>query len=244
MGNNKLKIAIMQPTFNPWIGYFDLIDYVDKFIFLDTVQLTKRSWQTRNKFLLNSNEVMFSIPIQKTSSRDDLLIKDALISYENFDFREKFAILLEQGYKKSLFYKEIHRFIQDLIFFDTSSLSLYNINIIENISKKLGITTEFHKLSEINFTSDSKKGNLILDICEFFNTEIYVSPLGAYEYMEKSKNLFTEQNRTVQYQHYLHPIYTQLGKTFIPYIGILDLLYNNGFHNSLEIIKTGRNYEN
>lgn len=234
----------MQPTFNPWIGYFDLIDYVDKFIFLDTVQLTKRSWQTRNKFLLNSNEVMFSIPIQKTSSRDNLLIKDARISYENFDFREKLATLLEQGYKKSLFYKEINRFIEDLILFDTSSLSLYNINIIEAISRKLGITTEFCKLSEINFTSDSKKGNLILDICEFFNTEIYVSPLGAYEYMEKSKHLFAEQNIAVQYQHYQHPIYSQLSKTFIPYIGILDLLYNNGVHNSLDIIKTGRNYEN
>lgn len=244
MGNNQLKIAIMQPTFNPWLGYFDLIDYVDKFIFLDTVQLTKRSWQTRNKFLLNSSEIMFSIPIKKTSSRNELLIKDALISYENFDFRQKLSILLEQSYKKTPFYEEINQIIHDLVLFDTPSLSLYTTNMIEMIARKLGITTEFCKLSTSGFISDSKKGNLILDICDFFNTQTYISPLGSYEYMEASKNLFTEKNISILYQHYQHPVYPQLSEPFVPYIGIIDLLYNNGFQNSLEIIRKGRNYEN
>lgn len=244
MGNNPLKIAIMQPTFNPWLGYFDLIDYVDKFIFLDTVQLTKRSWQTRNKFLVNSNEIMFSIPIQKTSSRDDLLIKDAHICIENFDFRQKLYTLLEQGYKKASFYKESNQVLHNPILFDTPFLSLYTMNMIETISQQLGITTEFCRLSTSGFTSDAKKGNLILDICEFFNTQIYASPLGAHEYMEASKALFTEKNITVLHQHYHHPIYPQLSEDFIPYLGIIDLLYNHGFNNALEIIRGGRNYEN
>ena len=60
-----MKLAIMQPTFNPWLGYFDLIDSVDKFIFLDTVQLSQQSWQTRNKLKVQDKEFLFSIPIKK-----------------------------------------------------------------------------------------------------------------------------------------------------------------------------------
>ena len=66
-----MKLAIMQPTFNPWLGYFDLIDSVDKFIFLDTVQLSQQSWQTRNKLKVQEKEFMFSIPIQKNKSKKD-----------------------------------------------------------------------------------------------------------------------------------------------------------------------------
>ena len=244
MGYDTLNIAIMQPTFNPWLGYFDLIDYVDKFIFLDTVQLTKRSWQTRNKLICNSQELMFSIPIQKTSSRDDLLIKDARISYENFDFRKKLNNILTLNYTKALFFQEANTLIQNICFYDTSSLAEYNINLIETISKQMGITTEFYRVSELNFSSTSKKGNLILDICEFFNTNIYTSPIGAYEYMEKTKPLFLEKNILVHYQHYQHPIYRQISNNFLPYIGIIDLLYNDGFENALNTIKQGRNYEN
>lgn len=234
----------MQPTFNPWLGYFDLIDFVDEFIFLDTVQLTKRSWQTRNKLLINAQENMFSIPIKKTSSRDELLIKDANISYENFDFREKLVSLLENAYKKAPYFEEIHHFMKELVSFDTDFLSLYNIHIIQNIAQKIGITTKFTLLSKSDFESNSKKGNLILDVCKHFHTKTYVSPLGSYEYLEKAKNDFQQENIQILYQVYKHPFYSQLSKEFIAYIGIFDLLYNNGFENSLEIIKGGRNYEN
>ena len=91
----------MQPTFNPWIGYFDLIDYVDKFIFLDDVQLVKRSWQVRNKLKVNNKEYMFSIPVKKLNTRDETVLKDAEISYENFDFRDKLKDLILRNYKKT-----------------------------------------------------------------------------------------------------------------------------------------------
>lgn len=77
----KVKIAIMQPTFNPWLGYFDLIDYVDEFIFLDTVQLNQQSWQTRNKIKVQNKELMFSLPIQKDKSKSELLIKDTILDF-------------------------------------------------------------------------------------------------------------------------------------------------------------------
>ncbi len=89
-----MKLAIMQPTFNPWLGYFDLIDYVDEFVFLDTVQLARRSWQVRNKLKVNNKEYMFSLPIKKEKSRDETILKDTRISFENYDFISKINTLL------------------------------------------------------------------------------------------------------------------------------------------------------
>ena len=97
-----MKVAIMQPTFNPWLGYFDLIDYVDTFIFLDTVQLNQQSWQTRNKIKVQNKELMIPIPTikNKNKNKKDLIIKDTLIDFRKFDFRKKLLKTIELNYKK------------------------------------------------------------------------------------------------------------------------------------------------
>ena len=74
--------AIMQPTFFPWIGYFDLIDQVETFVFFDDVQLVKRSWQVRNRIKSANGELFLTIPIKKNKIRDELLISEAEIAYD------------------------------------------------------------------------------------------------------------------------------------------------------------------
>ena len=242
MGYYKLKIAIMQPTFNPWMGYFDLIDYVDKFIFLDTVQLTRRSWQVRNKLKVNNQEYMFTLPVRKVKDRDEEIISQVLINEPN-TIKKKLYQVLQTNYKKAKFYNEVNEFIKSLVFFDTHYLSEYNINIIRNISQRLGFNTEFIILSQSDFQTDNSKGDLVLDICKFYQTSEYISPLGAKDYLDKSLEDFKDNKIEVFYQYYNHPKYNQLGKEFIPYIGIFDLLYNEGFEKSREIILSGRNYK-
>ena len=243
MGYNKLKLALMQPTFNPWLGYFDLIDYVDKFIIFDTVQLSHQSWQTRNKLKVQNRELLFSIPIMKNQSKKEILIKDALINFNKFDFRKKLARTLEQNYKKAQYFNQVNSFIQELIWFDTNYLSDYNINIINQISKKIEMQTKIIILSETDYISDYKKGDLVLDICKYFDTTDYISPLGSKEYLDREVAKFNNSNIEVFYQYYQHPTYGQLGKEFLPYIGIFDLLYNEGFEKSSKIIRSGRKYK-
>lgn len=238
-----MKIAVMQPTFNPWLGYFDLIEYVDLFVFFDTVQLNQQSWQTRNKLKVQGQELLFSIPIIKDKSKKELLIKDTLINFNKFDFRKKLTRTIEQSYKKSEYFDEVNRFIQELISFETESLSQYNINLILKISKKLNFNTEIIVLSETNYTTECSKGDLVLDICKYFNTTDYISPLGSKEYLNNALEEFGSVNINIEYQYYKHPIYKQLGKEFLPYIGIFDLLYNEGFESSSQIIKNGRYYK-
>ncbi|MFT5836435.1 MAG: hypothetical protein ACI9RG_001341 [Sulfurimonas sp.] len=233
----------MQPTFNPWIGYFDFMDYVDKFIFLDTVQLSKRSWQTRNKLKVGNQEKLFTIPILKTDTRDALTIEEAKISYEQYDFRDKLYSLIKQNYKEAKYFQEVDPFLKDLIFFKTDSLSIYNINLITNIAKKIGIQTEIITLSTTPYCSDKTKGELILDICDYSKCTTYISPIGSKNYLEELGSKFSDSSIKLLYQNYSHPSYEQLGETFLAYIGIVDLLYNNGFKDALSIIKRGRCYE-
>ena len=238
-----MKIAIMQPTFNPWIGYFDLIAYVDEFIFFDTIQLNQQSWQTRNKLKIQSKELLFSIPILKDKSKKEILIKDAKINFNKFDFRKKLSRTLEQNYKKASYFNEVNYFIQELIMFDTEYLSEYNINIITKIVEKLEFKTKIITLSQTNYDSKFAKEELVLDICKYFNTKNYISPLGSKDYLDKAIDIFKTSNIDIYYQYYQHPVYQQIGDEFLPYIGIFDLLYNEGFENSAKIIRSGRKYE-
>ncbi|EDZ62454.1 WbqC-like protein [Sulfurimonas gotlandica GD1] len=237
-----MNCAIMQPTFNPWIGYFDLIDYVDKFILFDTVQLNQQSWQTRNKIKAQNKESLISIPIIKSKSKNELLIKDALIDFRKYDFRKKLLKTIEQNYTKSKYYNEVHSFIKELILYDTNYLSCYNTNIIKKICKKLKINTEIDVLSETEYVSNVKKGEQVLDICQYYKIYEYISPIGSKAYLDNVSDDFKSQKIIIQYQNYNHPSYTQLGDSFIPYIGIFDLLYNEGFDNSIKIIKSGRSF--
>jgi hypothetical protein len=238
-----MKMVLMQPTFNPWLGYFDLIDYADKFVFLDTVKLNHQSWQTRNKIKIQNTEYLFSIPIQKVKGKKDMFINEVMIDFRKFDFRKKFIRTLEQNYKKSEFFDETIDFIKEIVLFETNYLSIYNINIIKKISQKIGIKTDILILSDTSYRATLNKGELVFDICKYFETTEYVSPLGAKDYLEEYHNIFFRNSVGISYQQYIHPYYRQFGDDFIPYLGIFDLLFNVGFENSLSIIRSGRKYE-
>ena len=185
---------------------------------------------------------MVSLPVQKSSNRDEEKINTAKF-LESMKTKTKLYKLLSLNYKKSKYFNEVNEFIKNIVLFDTDFLSEYNINIIKSISKKLQFNTEIITLSETSFNTNASKGELILDICEYNNTTEYISPLGSKDYLDKEIEEFNKNSINIYYQYYQHPQYNQLGNEFIPYIGIFDLLYNEGFEHSKNIILSGRNYK-
>ncbi|AXX88360.1 WbqC family protein [Malaciobacter marinus] len=238
-----MKLAIMQPTFNPWLGYFDLIDYVDEFVFLDTVQLARRSWQVRNKLKVNNKEYMFSLPIKKEKSRDETILKDTRISFENYDFISKINTLLLKNYKKTKYFNELQEKILNILSYKTEYLCEYNINFIKEVSKLLDINTSFSKSSNLE-NLEGNKGDLILNICLNKSCKEYISALGSKEYLNKYLEKFKKNNIDIFYQDYKHPPYNQIGENFISQLGILDLLFNEGLEASKQIILKGRYFVN
>ena len=232
----------MQPTYNPWLGYFDLIDRVDTFVFLDNVQVVKRSWQVRNRIKTPKGELFLTIPIIRPKGQSTKL-NEALID-DTQHWRRKHIKTIKFYYKNAKYFDEVFPFIKGLIEFPITILSEFNINFITTISRKIGITTKFIKASSLE-PLEGKKDVLLANICKKINCSKYISPQGSANYLEAHTpgGAIVSSGIDLYYHNYEHPIYNQLYPPFIPYMGIIDLLFNEGFEKALEIIKTGRRPE-
>jgi len=219
------KIAIMQPTFLPWLGYFSLIDNVDEFVFFDHVQFQKRSWQQRNKIRTYESEIWVSVPVFNKGKLHQA-IKDTEIIYEGQrSALDKILHSMELNYKKAPFYANYSEEIASIFSQKPKYISDLNQNIIQWACRKLQITTPFVKSSDLNVSGS--KSDLLVNICQSQMSRSYISPPGSKVYLDKS-TAFHDAEITISYFDYAHPNYKQLHGEFIPYMCILDLLFNAG----------------
>lgn len=231
----------MQPTYIPWLGYFNMIDYADIFVLLDDVQLIKRSWQVRNRIKTGNGGLFLTIPVRKgKKNRAETMICETLI-YEKCNWKDKHLKSIFLSYRRSSYFDEIFPFVRDLLSTECSSLSDFTINIIKVISARIGITTEFKRSSVLDITEN--KGDLrLVEICERLGCEIYISPQGSTCYINKHSHggAFANSDIALYYHNYVPVKYTQLHGTFISHMSVIDLLFNEGFKNALPIIRSGR----
>jgi len=215
------------------------LSQVDKFVFLDDVQLARRSWQVRNRIKTANGELYLTVPVLKTKSRDEQVICGSHMCPEK-QWRQKHINSIRFSYKKSGFFHEIISMVEELINADTSDLSTFNINIIKRISRGIGINTNFLKASELKGVSGAKDYRLA-SICKKIECDEYVSPPGAADYIEKESpgGVFRIEGIKLYYHRYRHPVYPQLYGDFLEYMSIIDLLLNCGLGESLQIIKKG-----
>ena len=224
----------MQPTYLPWMGYFDLMDKSDVFVFLDDVQFEKQSWQQRNKIKTPNGEMLLTIPVKQK-------LNQKIVDVE-IDIKEKWEIKhnksIRYNYNKAQFFDKYYSFFEEIYSEKWYRLAEFNINIIKWIMHQLKIETKLLRSSELNISG--KKTSLIIDICKRLNADTYLSPMGAKLYIEKE--LFNKAGIKLEYQQFEHPSYKQLYGKFIPYLSVIDLLFNEGA-NSLTIIRSGEKIE-
>jgi hypothetical protein len=230
----------MQPTYNPWIGYFDMIDKVDKFVFLDNVQLAKRSWQVRNRIKTPSGELMLTIPVKKKKTRSETILCKCEIN-DDEKWRRKHLQALRLNYSKARYFDEVHPLVQELIESERTFVADFNIHIIKTVCAKIGIESDFVTASDLG-SFDAKKDALLAEICQKIGVAAYLSARGSKEYIERESpgGELVRRGIDLYYHCYDHPQYNQLHGDFVPFMGIFDLLYNEGFQNSLDIIRRGR----
>lgn len=219
------KIAIMQPTFLPWLGFFSLIDAVDEFIFFDNVQFEKRSWQQRNKIRTYDSEIWISVPVSSKGKRRQK-IKDTEIIYEGQrSALDKILSTIEVNYKKAPFYQNYSDEITSIFARKPKYISDLNQNIIQWACRKLQINTPFVKSSSLNVLG--AKSDLLVNICKSQISSHYISPPGSKVYLDES-TAFQDAKISISYFNYTHPKYKQLHGEFVPYMCVLDLLFNAG----------------
>lgn len=233
-------IAIMQPTYLPWIGYFDLFDQVDHFVFLDDVNVLKRSWGVRNRINSSQGETYLTVPLQSHIKRDFRLFSNTAIDYHQ-NWYIKHLNSITHAYSKSTFFKEIYDDFEKLLNTKYSTIADLNISIIRFFSSKMGIETECIRSSEIPGIFGRKDERLV-NICRALDADQYLSPQGSAAYIESNSpgGAFPGSGVELYYHNYEHQEYPQVGRPLLSHMCIIDLLMNCGYSKALAIIRAGR----
>jgi hypothetical protein len=161
--------AIMQPTYLPWIGYFALMDMADVFVFLDDVQLSKQSWQTRNRIKSEAGkELMLSVPVRHAGAQP---IKDVEIDGDHWI--AKHLRSFEQNYRKAPYFTDAIALYGPVLRSEPAKLCDLNIALIAGIADHLGITGKRIRSSEVADKSADRRDRLV-DICKQFGADTYL----------------------------------------------------------------------
>lgn len=228
-----MKIAIHQPNYLPWIGYFDKLDQVDKFVLLDTAIHSKSGFINRNKIKTPQGELWLTVPLKnKEMPINELQIANDL----NWQSRHWKAI--ESNYRKSSFWALYSEGFEQIYNEKWNTISLLNLALIMHIKNLLNIKTELLMASD--FEWDFGSGNTRnMNIVNYLDGTIYVSGVGARNYNNETE--FTENDIKLIYQDFNHPKYEQRFGEFRPNLSIIDMLFNCG-PETMEIIRKQRNY--
>lgn len=230
-----MKIAIMQPTYMPWMGYFGLMDKVDVFVFLDSVQFSYQSWQQHNQIKTSKGPMRLTIPVlAKSKGRRSQLIRDVIIDTSNRHlFPEKHIRAIELNYQNAPYFERYAPSLFTILRRKYKGLSPLTEDLIVWIRDVLGITTLIGRSSDMKHSG--LKAELVASLCEGLGACEYFSPIGAKSYIAKSDS-FQKRGISVSYLNFTHPEYPQCYGEFIPYMSVIDLLFNMG-DKSLEIIR-------
>jgi len=229
----------MQPTYLPWLGYFNLIDSVEKFVFLDSVKLEKSDWHVRNRIKTANGEIYLTVPIKNTQGRMHTLISDAEID-PGKPWIKKHLKSIYYAYQKAPYFKEIYPLLEEIFSANFRFLSELNIHFIKSICQQLCIHSEFFIYSELEDICGEKEERLV-GICNKVGCREYLSPRGAATYLEKEipGGQLVKNDILLFYQNFNHPQYFQLYGEFIGHLSIVDLLFNHGMKQSLAVIRSG-----
>ncbi len=218
-----MKISISQPTFFPWQGYFALIDYVDEFIFLENIQFNKRSWQQRNKILINEKEIFLTMPVK---SKGKFKQKICDVEIDNFKKNKtKHISLIKNAYSKSKYFDKYFESIENIFNKNYTKLAELNKDLITYFCEALNIKTTLSTDKIYNLSS--KKNDYLKDICLIKNCTNYISTQGAKDYFQEIE-YFPNTNIKIEYFDFQDNEYSQKSKKFISRLSIMDLIFNLG----------------
>jgi hypothetical protein len=225
----------MQPTYLPWLGYFDLIDQVDKFVVYDDVQFVKQSWQHRNRIRTPLGLEWLTVPVI-LKGRFGQQIRE--VEMRNEEFAKDHLRAIELNYKKAHWFEKFSAEFFEIYFAAAKSKLLIELNLklITWLAEKFGVKTPLTLSSSLNV--GGKRTHRLAEICQNLGAENYLSPIGSAEYLLEELDIMVNHGIQVHFQNYSHPVYHQRFGPFLPFASAIDLLFNEG-PGALDIIREG-----
>lgn len=222
-----MKVAIMQPYFFPYVGYFQLMAAVDLFIVYDNIKYTKKGWINRNRMLQRGKDVMFSLPLRNDS--DSLDIRDRALAA---DFnRDKLLNQLRGAYAKAPNFTEVFPVIEGAVRHADGRLFAYLHNALARTCEHLGLVTPVRVSSTVDIDHGLKSQDKVIAIAKAVGATSYVNAIGGLELYEREA--FHAQGLELQFIRSRPFEYHQFGDPFVPWLSIIDTL----MFNSLDVVR-------
>ena len=225
-----MRVSILQPSYLPWLGFFEQMSRSDKFVLLDDVQYTRRDWRNRNKIRVGEGWAWLTVPVLQKSRFSQSLLETRIDN--SVPWRRKHLQSLRQHYCKSPFFENYFSRCEQLYEKNWEYLIDLCLETIHLLKEEMEINTPLLRSSEMK-TSGTKTERL-LSICRELGATHYLSGESASDYI--SEKDFSSQSIVLEYQHYEHPVYPQRYPGFVPHLSAIDLLFNCG-KQSLGILK-------
>ncbi len=231
-------LAVMQPTYLPWLGYFDLMDQVDELVLLDSVQFSYQSWQHRNRIVKSGGGLEWlTVPVK---SRGRMHKRIDEIELSERPFADEHIRRMRDAYDGAPFGSML-RPIYDVLARSAASahrLSEVTIPLLEELSAALGIDTPLVRASDL--AVEGRRTELLRAICGHRGASTYLSPRGALQYLESDRAVLETAGIEVLVQCYDHPEYPQHGtRKFTGFASTVDLIANAG-PDSTAVVRSGR----
>jgi hypothetical protein len=217
-----MRLAIMQPYFFPYIGYWQLIHAVDRFVIYDDVNYIKGGWINRNRILINGEPIYITVPLHQPSSFKricDTSLQPAVI------WRDKLVRMVENTYRKAPFFDAGFPIIEGLIRHDMDNLSDYLVHQLRTLSAFMGIETEFVVTSRCYGNNELSGQDRVIDICKREGATTIINPQGGQALYDRAA--FTQFDLDLKFLIPSNIAYKQFGAVHVPWLSIIDVMMFN-----------------
>lgn len=218
-----MALGIMQPYFFPYIGYWQLLHAVDTFAVYDNIEYTKDSWIRRNRILVNGQDHMFTIPVEKAS--DYLDIVERRVKNDGGEAKGKLLRQIEAAYKKAPYFDAAYPLVSECVRFDNDNLFRYVFHSLQAVCKYLSIDTRLVVTSDIDMDHSLKGKHRVMATCEALGETRYINAIGGRALYDKAE--FAARNIELRFLQTGDVRYRQFSDAFVPSLSIIDVMMFN-----------------
>lgn len=217
-----MKLAVLQPGYLPWLGFFDQMNRVDVFVYYDDVQYTRSDWRNRNRVKGPAGPVWLTVPVLHTARFGQTILEAEIDN--RADWARKHRETLRVHYRKAPHFDRYWPRFEEGYARRWDRLVDLDLFFTERFKEALGIAARTHRASALGV--EGERIDRLIALCRHFGATTYLTGDAAEDYLDPAP--FDAAGVTIQYQRYEHPVYPQLYGEFVPHLSVVDLLFNCG----------------
>jgi len=223
-----MKVAVMQPYFFAYSGYWQLINAVDVFVIYDDVNFIKKGYINRNNILLNNKP--YRITLELLGASQNKLINEIYLG----DNKPNILKIIKQAYSKAPYFRDVYNLLEKIMTDEEKNLGLFLEKLIRNVSSYIGIDTRFIRSSELDKDNNLRGQDKILQICQLLDADVYINAIGGKELYDKQS--FFDKSISLNFIESEIVEYPQFGNEFCAYLSIVDVLMFNSVSDIKEVL--------